>query len=253
LSSESPWIECFSPNPQASIRLLCFPYAGGGARIFRTWSKRLPPWVEVCAVELPGRGSRLEEAPYDSLKPLLADFHGEIGPYLDKPFALFGHSMGGVLAFEFARELRRRGEPDPALLCVSGFGAPQIPRDVRVHYHDLPETEFFERLKKLNGTPPEVLAYPELMQLFLPMIRADLKLIETYRYLPEGPLTCPILVFGGREDEEVPEASLRAWRDQTSASFSLRIFSGGHFFIHSAAEALLKELSAHLPDLGFGG
>src|ERR1051325_10798789 len=206
--ASDPWITIAGPNPQAGMRLFCFPYAGGSSLIYRQWHESLPYDVEVCLVQLTGRGSRLMETPYKRVGPLVEAVAGAIQPLLDRPFAFFGHSMGAIICFELARHLRRqRPDTQPAYLFVSGRRAPQFPDTDRVTY-DLPEPELIAELRRLHGTPQEVLEHPELMRLMLPLLRADFELVQTYEYTPEPPLGCPIAVFGGLQDYEVPRESL---------------------------------------------
>ncbi|HEY6804794.1 MAG TPA: thioesterase II family protein [Pyrinomonadaceae bacterium] len=247
-SVESKWLRSPRPNPQAQLRLFCFPYAGGSDLTFRTWPRELPPDVEVCGVQLPGHGNRLRENSIDRIEPLVAALAPQLLPYLDRPFAFFGHSMGALISFEVARWLRRNHAPKPECLFVSGRPAPQIPDPERRTY-DLPEPEFIEELRRLNGTPREVLEHPELLQLMLPIIRADFGLCQNYRYQPETPLDFPIIAYGGTGDVEVSYEQLRGWHDQTSASFSQRMFEGDHFFLISAKLDLLKVLSSELEGL----
>ena len=238
----NPWLAGSPQDGRARLRLFCFPYAGGGSSIFRTWPKCLPETIAVCPVELPGRGARLREAPRTRLADLVGEMAEGLSPYLDRPFAFFGHSMGALLGFELARTLRRMGGPLPRHLFVSGHRAPQIP-DPGPHVHALPEPAFVAELRRLGGTPPAVLEHEELMQLLLPILRADFALVETYAYAPESPLSCPITALGGREDPEAGPGDLAAWRDQTTGDFSLRMLPGDHFFVHTAQPLLLAALS----------
>ena len=231
-------------NDAASVRLFCFPYAGGGATLFRTWPDGLPPFVEVYAAQLPGRGPRLSEPAFTHLTPMVGALAEAIRPHLDKPFAFFGHSMGAMIGLELARLLRREHGPQPAHLFVSGRRAPQWPEDSRRTY-DLPEDEFVEELRRLSGTPREVLEHPELMQLMIPLLRADFAVCQTYEYVPEPPLSCPITVFGGVEDETGHE-QLEPWREQTTSAFELRMFPGNHFFIHEAQPQVLQIVGQQL-------
>ncbi len=232
-------ISCPQPNPQANLRLFCFPYAGGSSMIFRTWANSLPRNVEVCAVEYPGRGRQMQSAPIARLEPLVKAIASSLLPYLDKPFAFFGHSMGGLVSFELTRLLRLKYNLQPFHLFISGRRAPQIP-PTKPPIHALPDAQLLEELRTLNGTPKAVLENPEMMQIFLPILRADFAIIETYTYTPQEPLHCPISIFGGWQDEEVSHEALQAWREQTTATFSLQMFDGDHFFIHSQQDSLLK-------------
>jgi len=242
IASSHSWITCPFPNPQASLRLFCFPYAGGGALSFRGWGTQLPPAVEVCPIELPGRGMRLKEAPFTRLVPLVEAVVEALLPYLDKPFAFFGHSMGALISFEVARRLRRDQALNPVHLFVSGRRAPQWP-DPDPPIHALPEAEFLGELRRLNGTPEAVLASRELMQLLLPVLRADFAVLETYRYEPASPLECPIAAFGGLQDPEVACETLEAWRQQTRSDFSLQMLPGDHFFLHTSQSLLWQALN----------
>lgn len=238
----SRWIICPKPNPQASLRLFCFPYAGGGAYTYRNWAENLPSQIEVCPVQLPGRGNRLREAAFTRMVPLVRAIAQEMVSMLDKPFAFFGHSMGAAISFELARVLRREHLKQPSHLFVSGRIAPQIPKQDKQTY-DLPEQEFIDELRRLNGTPKEVLEHPELMQMMTPLLRADFETIQTYTYEAEPPLDCPISAMGGLQDTDVPREDLDAWREQTTGPFSLRMFPGNHFFINTDQPLVLQAIA----------
>jgi medium-chain acyl-[acyl-carrier-protein] hydrolase len=242
------WLNFTKPNPHASLRLFAFPYAGGSTLIFRKWREALPSNVELCSIELPGRSTRLREAAFTTIGPLVEAIAQVISPYLDKPFAFFGHSMGAIVSFELSRYLRRRHQVIPARLFISGRRAPQIPDDEPPTYN-LPEPEFIEELRRLNGTPREILEHPELMQLILPLLRADFAVCQTYIYKPEPPLSCPISVFGGLQDHPVTRDDVEAWREQTTAAFSLRMFPGDHFFLQTSAPIFLRTLAGELAEL----
>lgn len=241
------WVTCPKPNPKACLRLFCFPYAGGGAAIFRTWPDYLPPNIEVCPIQLPGRESRLRELPFTRIDLLVQALVPVLHPYLNIPFAFFGHSMGALVSFELTRQLCMRSDRSPVHLLVSGHRAPQIP-DLDLPLHQLPEFAFVKELRRLNGTPESVLQNPELMQLVLPILRADFALCETYVCSKER-IDCPITAFGGLQDSKVSYDALAAWREQTNSSFTLRMFPGDHFFLQSARLPLLQAVYQDLMQL----
>ena len=244
---KTSWLAHYKPNANAKLRLFCFPYAGGSAMLFQSWSKSLPRTVEVCPVQPPGRGDRLREQPFTRLQPLVQAAAESLRPFLDDmPFAFFGHSMGAMISFELARLLRREGRAQPQQLFLSGSNAPQLaPQSGSTgrHIHNLPAPELIEELRRLNGTPREVLDHPELMELLLPIIRADMAVCETYTYTPEPPLDCAISAFGGLQDLEVPREGVRAWHSQTRSSFAMWMFEGDHFFLHQALPQMLRIVS----------
>jgi acyl transferase domain-containing protein/surfactin synthase thioesterase subunit len=245
LSAHSNWFVFPKPQIQASLRLFCFPYAGAGASIFRGWAETLPPEIEVCAIQLPGREDRLGETPLTRLAPLVKTLVPLVQPSLDIPFAFFGHSMGGLVSFELVRELRRQGCPLPNHLFMSAIRAPQLP-DLNLPIHRLPEPNFLEALRKLQGTPEAILQNTELMKLLSPSIRADLAIFENYIYAAEPKLPCPITVFGGAQDPLVRPEDLAGWKDQTLGDFALQMFPTDHFFLHRDRDALLAAIAATL-------
>lgn len=239
------WLDGSKLKSHAKARLFCFPYAGGAAGIYRNWSQRLPMSIEVCAVQIPGRGNRVSEKPYTNLFPLVEAIGEALSPYLDKPFSFFGHSMGALIGFELAHLLRDRHKPEPTQLFVSGRCAPQAGKKDEPTYA-LPEPEFIDELRRLKGTPTAALEQPELMQMMLPILRADFEICQTYEYSHTTPLSCPIKAYGGLQDDEVSREELEAWGHLTTASTRLRMFPGDHFFLHSAEPALLQTLARDL-------
>jgi acyl transferase domain-containing protein/surfactin synthase thioesterase subunit len=247
--SDQSWIVRFQSRSEAKLRLFCFPYAGAGASIFRSWAEALPPEIEVCALQLPGREDRLGEAPFTRFAPLVQALAPIIQPCLDVPFTFFGHSMGALIGFELVRELRRQSCPSPAHLLVSALRAPQLP-DPNLPIHRLPEPKFIEALQQLKGTPEGILQNADLMQLLSPTIRADLAIAENYIYSAQEPLPCPITAFGGQADSIVRPEQLASWKEQTLSSFRLQLFPGDHFFLHrdraELLEAIVEELTQFL-------
>jgi medium-chain acyl-[acyl-carrier-protein] hydrolase len=245
------WIRASEQCPQPRLRIFCFPYAGGGASIYRTWAEGLPAGVQLCPVQLPGREDRLMEKPYDRLQALVSALADVLDPYLeDLPFVFFGHSMGALVSFELARELRGRNRIGPLRLYVSGYRTPHLP-DPDPPIHDLPEEEFLAELRRLEGTPEEILENQELTQLLLPALRADFAVCETYIYTNQRPLSCPIIAFCGVEDKEFRREDLEGWWEHTEDRFHLWMLPGNHFFIHihNAREQLLRILSVDLTQL----
>lgn len=232
-SYNDPWLYFSKPNENATIRLFCFPYAGGGTRIFRHWHNHLSNNIEICAIRLPGREGRFSEEPCTNLSHLVENITPHLLPYLDKPFAFLGHSLGALVCFEVAHQLRQNYGINPLHLFASAHSAPQIP-GLTPPLYQLPEPEFIKEINKLNGTPKEVLQDKELMQLLIPILRADFEILETYTYTAKRALNCPITVFGGLNDPEANETELAAWCQQTNQSFEQYMFPGDHFFIHSA-------------------
>ncbi len=243
---KNAWINIPKPNASARVRLFCFPYAGGGVFEYRTWAASLPMEVEIGAVQLPGRETRLREAPLTQVRALCAILAEAMKPYLDRPFAFFGHSLGALIAFELIRELRRAAQPLPSKLFVSGARAPQLPSLEPPVYH-LPDDELLQEVnQRYGGIPAEILQNAEMLEMMLPMLRADFAMHDTYVYHDDLPLDCPILCFGGQQDASTPITHLEAWRDQTRNHFALQMFGGDHFFIRSSRTPLLQAVSAHI-------
>lgn len=245
----TPWLSITRPNPQAALRLFCFPHSGASANVFYPWAESLPAVIEVCPVQFPGRGTRVAEPLFTRLPDLVSAAAAALLPYLDRPFAFFGHSLGALVSFELARYLRREHNLSPLHLIPSGHGAPHLP-DPNPPLHQLPEPQFVHKLRELNGMTRDVLENVELMQLLLPIIRADFTICETYTYEPAPPLDCPILVCCGLQDHYVSRPELDAWQAQTTRGCSVRMFPGDHFYLNSARHLLVqvvaRELSPYL-------
>jgi surfactin synthase thioesterase subunit len=232
---------------QARVRLFCFPYAGGGASVYYSWPEEMPPEIEVCTVQLPGRENRFAEPPLTNATALIETLVPAIKPYLDMPYAFFGHSMGALISFELAHALRKEGVSSPQYLFVSGHRAPHLPRHSPLLY-DLPDAEFVQELRKLNGTPEEVLQSKELFSLLLPVLRADFELCETYRYQHRERLSCPIVALSGLNDKDVSREMVEAWGEHTTGAFCRRFFSGDHFFLHKHHSYIVHFIAQRLLD-----
>ncbi len=239
------WLQVSRPNEKASLRLFCFPFAGGTAQAYRGWSEHLPENIEVCAVQLPGREMRQREAPFSRAQDVVDAILPVLMPRMDRPFALFGHSMGAIIAFELARRLRQESQREPDCLIVSGRVAPHRPL-TRAPINHVPREAFIEGLRHLNGTPAEVLDDSDLMNLIEPMLRADLAIHEEYRYQETPRLTCDILAFCGLCDPEAGRDAVNAWREVTDGSFDMRMVPGDHFFIRTAQALFLHMMSVEL-------
>jgi medium-chain acyl-[acyl-carrier-protein] hydrolase len=195
--------------------------------------------------QLPGRETRLSDAPLTSIPALVTALTEAFAVASDKPFATFGHSMGAIISFELVRRLRGAYGLEPQQMIVSGCRAPQLNLTTRPIY-DLSEPEFIEELTALNGTVRDVMEHPELMQLLIPSLRADFQAIQTYSYSPGPPLDCPLIAFGGLKDTEVTREDLEAWGEQTRGDFKVRMFPGDHFFLHSSPAEFFQTLSQEL-------
>jgi len=229
------------PDAQDQIRLFCFPYAGGGASVYRGWKTALPPAVGVYPVQLPGRENRMAEPALCDMGELVPAIAAGIAGQIDRPFVLFGHSMGARIAFELARHLRQHRGVQPCHLIVAGSRAAHMREPQPLHH--LPPDEFVQELRRFSATPEELLQHKELMELFLPTLRADFTVDETYVCAEAAPLDCPITAFGGTEDAEAGQNELAAWASYTRAEFSLEMIPGDHFFLRTNGVPLLRSLA----------
>lgn len=228
------------------VRLVCFPYAGVGPSVYRSWSQGLPETIEVCGVQAPGREHRLHERPIASFPGLVEAVVAALEPLRPLPFAFFGHSLGGVLAAEVARALEERGARPPVHLFLSGRRPASAP-DPYPPLHGLPDDDFVVALnRRYGGIPPEVMREKELMALLLPGLRADMTALETHRPPPRPPMAIPISALGGSQDPITPREDLEAWRRETSAAFRIRLFPGGHFYLVERRPELLDDLARTL-------
>ncbi|NUO78888.1 thioesterase [candidate division KSB1 bacterium] len=245
-SAAGAWLVIPKPNTQARVRLFCFPHAGGGAFEYRAWSPLMPHDVELCAVQLPGRETRLQEPPFTRLLDLTKTLAEVLAPRLDKPFAFFGHSLGALVGFELARELRRKDYPAPIHFFASGARAPQLP-DPDPPVHHLRDREMMDEInRRYRAIPREILESAEMLELLLPALRADFTINDTYAYTHEPPFDFPITCCGGIADDNTSLEHLQAWRLHTRNAFALKMFSGGHFFIRTARAPLLQTLAEQL-------
>ncbi|QNH20778.1 Linear gramicidin dehydrogenase LgrE [Xanthomonas sp. GW] len=240
----APWlIKASVPDPK--LRLFCFPYAGGNAFNYNSWRPELDPSIEICAVQLPGRAVRINEPPITSMPELLRQLAPVVAQQGNLPFAFFGHSVGGLIAFELARYLWLHDINGLQHLIVSGCHAPQF-RNPSRKLSRLPDDEFISELRDYNGTPAKVLANLELMNLLLPTIRADFALAEDYIYRPGPLLQMPISVFAGREEDNKGPGQVDGWMKETTGPCQVTWFDGGHFFVNSDHETVVRQVNAEL-------
>jgi medium-chain acyl-[acyl-carrier-protein] hydrolase len=229
----SPWLEHARPRPSARLRLFCFPFVGADASIFRTWSECLPEYVEVLPVQIPGRGKRFRETPIKQLTVLKEKLFDALSPFFDRPIAFFGHSMGALVAFEFARHVQACRNQEPLCIFVSGCKPPhsklRASRDAKP-ISRLSEQDFIAELARLNGTPRELLEDRDSLRAFIPVLRADFELLETAEYEHDPVLKCPIIAFCGTNDVQATPDTMQRWRELTSGTFNFNLIAGDHFF-----------------------
>ncbi|RLB66646.1 MAG: putative thioesterase [Deltaproteobacteria bacterium] len=228
--------------------MFCLPYAGGGASVFNSWSNSFPDTIELQAVQLPGRESRYNEPKSTDIHETVKALADSIKPYLDRPYALFGYSMGALVAFELMRELRRRGDPLPIQLFVAAMRAPQTP-PICPSLADLPNDSFLEEMRYYYDPPQDAWNLPELLEIILPTLRADMNMCDGYIHNLEPPFACPIYAFAGQDDRSSPPAVVREWRQQTTEDFDMDVFDGTHFFINTALHDLQRAVISRLENI----
>lgn len=243
-STSTRWLPLGTPSPEAP-RLFCFPHAGASAATFASWQKLAGHEIAVCPIQPPGRAERYREPAFRDVSTFVDDVVAELNPQFTGRYALFGHSMGALVVFELVRRLRALGVTPPVHVFVSGRPAPQLPES-RTPLRDLPVDRLVLELRRIGGTPDILLKDPELLDAFLPLLRADFSVNETYRYRLEEPLAIPLTAFGGERDPRADVAEIREWGVQTTARFSHRIFAGGHFFTETFGGELVRTMRTEL-------
>jgi medium-chain acyl-[acyl-carrier-protein] hydrolase len=237
---------CPRPTPSAAVQLFCFPYAGAGGSAFRGWADGCHPELEITWVLFPGRDGRMGTKPFTNIHELVPVLLDALECSLDRDFVFYGHSLGAKIAFEAARELRRRGHAGPSHLFVGASHAPQVPWQYPA-MHLLEDGPFIQEMQtRYGGIPIQVIEEPELRTLLIPLLKADIQMVETYDYRPEPPLDCAITAFGGSADNTVDRSAIEAWKHQTRSTFRLHIVPGNHFFLQSARDRLLATIAAEL-------
>lgn len=231
-----------APNPHAAFRLVCLHHAGGSAITFRGWEQQLDPRCELWSLQLPGRGRRYSEPLIREPNRLISLLEEEFMPWIDKPYILFGHSMGALLAYELACAVERSRARAPVHLLLCGRRAPHQPSP-HAPMHQLPDAELIEKVRSLDGTDEEILEHPELIELLLPILRADFQIAETHSNSIGPPLKCPISVFTGSRDPWVSEEAARAWQDLTTGPFTYKQYDGGHFLTSEQRQLIVGEVN----------
>ncbi|TCO56104.1 thioesterase II family protein [Actinocrispum wychmicini] len=232
----------FVPS-SARRALVCLPHAGGSASVFSDWQTHTDAF-EVLAARLPGRETRVDEPACTTMSGLLDALLVELAPVAARGCVLFGHSMGALIAYEAARRLVLEGLPKPAALVVSGCVAPHVLRPERMH--DFTDEQLVQWLIDINGVDPDILNYPKLLQLMLPTVRADMRLVDDYRYRPGESLDIPVRVLCGKDDVGTPVAQARKWRELTTGRFAVDIFPGDHFFFREHVPRILSAIESDI-------
>jgi medium-chain acyl-[acyl-carrier-protein] hydrolase len=241
------WVMRFQQRmARPRARLFCIPHAGGGASAYRLWSRDLPADIEVLAVQLPGRETRLREAPLRRIEAIVEELVPALLPHLDVPFAIFGHSMGAVLAAATAAALGASARPLPMHLFLSARRAAHMP-DRFPALSRLPDSEFVAELnRRYGGISPDVLGQPEILEIFLPTVRADIAALEAYQTVAPVRIPCPLTILGGSDDSHVSRAELEAWGDGATRHREFFMFPGDHFYVVEERAAVVAHIATTL-------
>lgn len=238
MSEASSWFIIPQPNTEATHRLFCFHYAGGNGQIFYPWVKELDPSIELVAIQLPGHGTRFNEPLATSMDSIVDSLGEQIVDYLDKPYTFFGHSLGGLMAYALTHWLQKKFLPLPDCLYVSGKRPPHIAKEKMISH--LPDAIFLEEATKYNGVPSDILQNQEFLDVWLPILRADFQVLETYISPQDYSLSCDLVGLGGLDDIMVPPSSVKMWSPYTSGAFSSFFYPGNHFYINTEYAQIIK-------------
>jgi medium-chain acyl-[acyl-carrier-protein] hydrolase len=239
------WVRPSAPPPAPALRVFTFSHAGGGASAFNAWTTRLPKGAQLLRVQLPGREDNWERPPFTSAKELAPALFARVRGLLDVPFLFYGHSLGALISFVLAQEIRRAGLPLPKVLLVSGRRAPRLPLS-HAAFHRLPDEELTAYVQAMGATPSKMLERAHWREPFFRTLRADLQISELFEWHEEPPLECPLVMFPAAADDTVKPFEAETWRTHTSARFELCPVSGGHFFDERGREAVIQQVSARI-------
>jgi surfactin synthase thioesterase subunit len=246
INNSSDWFTDFGQSHNKAARIFAFPYSGAGTVVYQSWVKEFAQKdISLLGVQLPGRENRYKETLMTDLRTLINQLTDEIQPLTDKPFVFFGHSLGGLIAFELCRELRRRNQSLPAHLFISAFRTPDMPNP-NPELHNLNDQQLIQKIREYGGTPESILSSVELMALFTPILKADFKLFETYEHQREAPLACPVTTFCGRADNIVKPEYMKNWSQQSASLVKHHLLPGAHFFLDQCKQAILEQITAAL-------
>lgn len=238
----SAWYRIYQPRPAATHRVILLPHAAGSASFFRQWARALPDHIEAVAVQYPGREERIGDNMIDTMEALVTQLAPQLSQVLDKPYVLFGHSMGGAIAYELYRQLEQLGLPLPEHLVISAIEGPSRHHTGNLHQQD--DQALIQEMQRLDGTRVDLEAFPELADMILPLMRNDYRLIETYQPVQhKKPIKTAITVLTGDEDKELDVGDAEAWKQETTGSFAIKSFSGGHFYLVPQQDEVIATLT----------
>lgn len=235
---------------QSRVRLVCFPWCGAGASVYRRLALSMPERIELLAVQLPGREERFSERRLVRMQEVIDHVMSDIVALQDRPLVLFGHSMGGLVAYEMALALRNRTGREPDMLIVSGHGAPRSRGATDPSWHNASDEQFIANICQLGGTPTDILDDRDMMQTLIPVMRADYEVLDTYEQHSAAPMACPLIACAGDEDRAVTRESMSAWRQYAGGSYRNHWFTGGHFYLHTRPRALTRCLEEWIAQAG---
>ncbi|MES2355403.1 MAG: alpha/beta fold hydrolase [Pseudomonadota bacterium] len=243
----------YSGGSQPLVRLVCFPWCGAGASVYRRLALQLPQHIELLAVQLPGREERFGENRLLRMEQVIAHVIDDLISVFDRPLVLFGHSLGALIAYEMALALRAKVGREPQGLILSGHGSPSSPEPGSQSLHIASEEDLIVAIRRLGGTPPEIIENIELMRALFPLLRADYEVLETYTHQPQPLLSSRLIACAGEDDLEVSRESMEAWQQYTSEPAKVHWFNGGHFYLSLQPEILAKYLQEWIASFGISG